>query len=221
MKKHIGTMLGTGSRVYVIYRQLPDQPNTCLVVYRDSIPEIYSYAVGKFVEHEGQETTTEDLADMMHRRGIMPTGENMLMALHNKGLLTPKKTEDVVMWLDEQNSIPLNVLNDNLGMLDMKKPETQVSDFNPFDSVETTVIDDIIHKIKDMERGIEQLVNRAKMLDDTFEYGAPTTAEPATEEHTDDLVIRISAEDVRTMSLTKFNELTKGVFREHKKLLNS
>lgn len=174
MKKHIGTMLGTGSRVYVIYRQLPDQPNTCLVVYRDSIPEIYTYAVSKFVEYEGQQTTTEDLADMMHSRGVMPTGENMLTALHNKGLLVPKKTDDVLMWLDEQNSIPLNVLNDNLGLIDMKKPSAEVSDFNPFDTVETTVIDDIIHKIKDMERGIDQLVHRAKMLDDTFEYESPS-----------------------------------------------
>lgn len=223
MQKHIGTLVDTGSRVFVIFRQLPNDPNMCLVVYRDSIPEIYSYAVGRFVMEDGQHTTTEDLADVMDARGIMPTGENMLTALHNKGLLVPKPTENVLMWLDEQNSIKLDVLNKNWGdAIAPKKPTKEVTDFNPFDSTEATVLEDIEHQIKDMERSIEKLVQRAKMLDDTFEYHSSLVAEqPVVETNdTDDLVIRIPAADIVTMSLTKFNELTKVPFREHKKRLN-
>lgn len=223
MQKHVGTLVDTGSRVFVVFRQLPNDPNMCLVVYRDSIPEIYAYAVSRFVMEDGQHTTTEDLADMMDARGIMPTGENMLTALHTKGLLVPKPTENVLMWLDEQNSIKLDVLNKNWGEANSpKKPTKEVTDFNPFDSTEATVLEDIEHQIKDMERTIEKLVQRAKMLDDTFEYHSTLVAEqPVVETNdSDDLVIRIPAADIVTMSLTKFNELTKVPFREHKKRLN-
>lgn len=219
MQKHIGTMTSTGSRVFVVFRQIPNDPNHCLVTYRDSIPEIYAYAVGKFVNEEGQNYV--DLSEAMHLRGIMPTGENMLSALHNGGLLVRKPTSEVQMWLDERNSIMLDVLNDNLDAVTTQKPSHEVSDFNPFDTTESTVLEDIISQIKSHEREIESLISRAKMLDETFEYGEPVE-QPIVldEDSSDDLVIRIPAEDIVTMSQTKFNEIAKGHFKEHKKRLN-
>lgn len=219
MQKHIGTLIGTGSRVFVVFRHLPHNPKMSLVVYRDSLPEIFSYAVSRFIMEEGQNYV--DLCDAMHQMGSMPTGENMLMALHTHGLLVEKPTDEVQMWLDERNSIRLDVLNDNLEAMKTNKATAEVTDFNPFDSAaEGTVLDDIISQIKTHEKNIKSLVERAKMLDETFEYGEsqPQPQEPV--EETDDLIIRISADDIISMSQSKFAELTKGIFREHKKRLN-
>lgn len=52
--RHCGVVRSTGSRVFVVWRQLENDPSHCLVVYRDSLPEVYSNRVAELVLGRGQ-----------------------------------------------------------------------------------------------------------------------------------------------------------------------
>lgn len=107
--KHCGVISSTGSRVFVFWRQLEDEPDNCLFVYRDSLPDVYSSAVLGLVMGEGQNST--DLYEVANARGILQ-GRNMLNVLHNIGALKKCKTSEIMMHVGGSQQIRLDQLNE-------------------------------------------------------------------------------------------------------------
>lgn len=131
--RHIGSMASSGSRVIVVFREIPDNINRCLVVFGDAMPESMRDAVSDVVNHAGQ--NTKDLYEAFHREQ-MPNGENMLSALHKYGLLVSQLTSDVLMHPTRNYSIKLDELNEQLRL--QEDPTTTVNEsdlqkkFNPY-----------------------------------------------------------------------------------------
>ena len=49
MTKHVGKMKDSGSRVAIMYRTLPDDKESALVVSTDNLPNIYHHAFSIYV----------------------------------------------------------------------------------------------------------------------------------------------------------------------------
>lgn len=109
--RHMGSIAGTGTRVIVVFREVPDEADQCLVIHADSLPESMRDAVSHVVSHTGQ--NTKDLFEALHRER-MPNGENMLGALDKYGLLVKKPTESILMHPTRDYSLKLSDLNDQL-----------------------------------------------------------------------------------------------------------
>lgn len=127
--RHNGVSKNTGSNVIVIYRSLPDAPNKCLVLFKDSLPDTLSTNVLTLVNGVGQKSL--DLYDVMDKMGIVE-GRHMLTVLHNYGLLKPLQTNEVVMHVGGGQTIRLDELNSILES-ESKINDGKVSTFNPFD----------------------------------------------------------------------------------------
>lgn len=129
IKRHCGVVRSTGSRVYVLWRQLEDDPTGCLVIYRDSLPEAYAGKVIELVEGRGQSSI--ELWDVMDKIGVLD-GQNMLSLLHKMGYIRKQNTLDIDIHIGGVNKIPLNILNDEINQSSTLTDGT-VKNFNPFE----------------------------------------------------------------------------------------
>jgi len=79
--KHIGELVDGGSKVVIVYRTVPGEPDNCLVVGTKFLPDLYHNSLMKAVEGtSGQDA--DELADYLGRQ-TFPDGTNMLAMLHN------------------------------------------------------------------------------------------------------------------------------------------
>lgn len=170
--KHCGVMNNTGSRVYVFYRQLEEEPDSCLFVYRDSLPDVYSDAVHRFVMGEGQRSV--DLYTVAHSRGILD-GQNMLTLLYRMGYLRKAKTSDITMHVTQESRIPLNVLNDEIAgvtstQVSTVKKDSPFDGFDPEPKVDNTqfssaIVRQLMEQAQGHKEAYDALIKRASALD--------------------------------------------------------
>lgn len=134
-KRHIGRIKETDRRCVVVYMQIPGKEDNALIVDTDALPPRYHDALMDVVEGEGQHEVV--LADVLSRR-LMPTsGQDILNTLHNEGLLRVIPVTSVNMYPRPNMAIPLeNILiatgkisprtnNDNIEILDNRYIENQ------------------------------------------------------------------------------------------------
>lgn len=168
--RHIGSIKNTGSDVIVVYRSIPDEVDHCLVIFRDSLPEVYSHKVITFVNGIGQRSV--DLFEVMHEAGILE-GQNMLGMLHKHGMLKKYRTSDVVMRPGGSQTIRLDELNKIIDD-EKKMKDGTVKAFNPFDmgSVEAQsaledrgLVDRLMIQYQEHLEKAAHYLNRAKELD--------------------------------------------------------
>ena len=102
--KHVGKIKDAGTRVAIMYRTLPDDKESALVVSTDNLPTIYHDAFIAMIDSpEGQQSN--ELYEIANRRAF-PDGKNMLTALHESGNLVKVPTSNVMVmpnpvWKDE------------------------------------------------------------------------------------------------------------------------
>jgi len=107
--KHVGKMKNNGTRVVIIYRTLPGDPNYGLVCASAGLRDIYHDNLMSVLEHEsGQQA--EEIADVLAVRKF-PDGNNMLEYLHVNGHLKRVPTNLVLVTPDNKTSIQLDELN--------------------------------------------------------------------------------------------------------------
>lgn len=138
MLKHVGKMKHNGAKVCVVYRTLPGESDSALVVAPSSLSDVQHNTMMKELESlQGQEAN--ELADLLNNR-YFPDGSNMLHHLHLTGKLVKVPTDSVIMTPTSQSEIPLDQLNvmiaeqlnvpiDDLAMIQSdapKKHETKV-----------------------------------------------------------------------------------------------
>lgn len=132
--RHKGSIIGTGTRCTVVFRELPGDTGHCLIIEADSLPEVYRDAVARTTSNEGQ--STNDLYNILNQN-VMPTGENMLGALHKYGLLKKRKVQDIMMHPDGNMQIRLDELNKQLDEIGHLKSTNQQSTlqnkYNPYE----------------------------------------------------------------------------------------
>jgi hypothetical protein len=110
--KHTGELVDGGSKVVIVYRTVPGEPDNCLVVGTKFLPDLYFNSLMKAVEGPaGQEA--DELADYLGRQ-TFPDGTNMLAMMHNDNYIKKFKTKDIMVTFGNtaDGRILLNKLNE-------------------------------------------------------------------------------------------------------------
>lgn len=106
-------------KVAVVFREVPDEPHMCLVVYTELLNQnVHDPLISTIESDIGQ--NSENLADALNRT-YTRDGRIILQSLHSEGMLKKVKTELVVMTPAPNTQIKLNELNTILN--EMKKGE--------------------------------------------------------------------------------------------------
>ena len=107
--KHIGRMRNTGAKVLVVFRTLPGESNTALVLPVANLTDAYHDSIMTLVETPQAQDVFE-FGEIMHIRPF-PDGRPMLRAMQADGRLQKVPTDTVVMTPTTTSSIPLSELN--------------------------------------------------------------------------------------------------------------
>jgi hypothetical protein len=102
-------MKNNGARVAVVYRTLPGDPYSALVVGTNALDESYHNALISVIEDPSGQQANE-LADILAVRNF-PDGSNMLVYLHTGGHLKKVPTNNVLITPSPNQSIQLDELN--------------------------------------------------------------------------------------------------------------
>ncbi len=189
--RHIGTVQGLGSRAIVVFREIPDDSDHCLVLMADSLPEVYRDAVSNVVSGvRGQ--STADLYEVLHAE-TMPTGEPMLMALHNGKFLQRYPTSKVTMHPTRTDTIRLDELNEHLRTVKAEAAGEQTGDiqkkFNPYqDKAEELDVADAQNIAQRLITEAEDLRTEAKRKEERALKLRPELAETVVSQDVDFLV---------------------------------
>jgi hypothetical protein len=107
--KHVGKMKNTGSKVLVIFRTLPGESGTALVLPTATLPDQYHDAMIQLVESD-QGQDVNEFGEILFIRHF-PDGRPMLMAMQQDGRLQKVPTDTVLMTPKINTAIPLDELN--------------------------------------------------------------------------------------------------------------
>lgn len=111
--KHVGVTTNTASRVVVVFRTLPDDENTALVVMSDSLKDRYHQDFMQVVEGITAQQETELFKTLQTQK--FSDGASMLDTLHAKGLLHKVAVTNIKMTPEVNKHILLSDLNNVLG----------------------------------------------------------------------------------------------------------
>ena len=112
--KHIGRMKNTGNKVVVVFRTLPGDSGSALVLPVVTLTDAYHDALMQLVETEQAQDAFE-FGEIMFTR-TFPDGRPMLQAMQADNRLQKVATDTVVMTPTPTDSILLSALN-TLNML--------------------------------------------------------------------------------------------------------
>jgi len=213
--RHRAVVQNTGTRCAVVFRELPGDSEHCLVIESDSLPEIYRDEVNSVINKEGQKT--KDLYEVLNI-SVMPTGENMLRALHEHKLLLRKETSNIMMQVTSSDTIRLDKLNDQLRALTdgatIKQPTDIQAKLNPYEEVNDAIQNEdsmniaknLLVQANDLEHEVSKKRERAYALRPELK----PQATPLTE-----------AEDSFVFTVNVKNRSEREVVQELKKFIKS
>jgi hypothetical protein len=109
--KHVGQD-GKGKKLVVVFREVPGDGESALVVRTADLPELHHADLIKAVE-SSQGQAADDIGDFLHRQKFND-GSDMLATIHAKGWLTKVSTKSIMMVPTPGQSINLSDLNREL-----------------------------------------------------------------------------------------------------------
>lgn len=107
--KHVGKMKHNNTKVVVVYRTIPGDPYSALVVPSAALSDTYHDSLMNIVQDPSGQSAYE-LAELLSVRQF-PDGNNMLVWLHTNGHLKKVATDSVLMTPTPQASLALDELN--------------------------------------------------------------------------------------------------------------
>lgn len=120
MLKHVGKH--NDKKIVLVYRQIPDEEHMCLVLYSDTLPQLFHDEVMSCLESTvGQ--AAQELAEPLFRT-VMKDGRNCLETLHREGFLKKVATNQVIITPNAKSSVRLDELNSILN--EMAKGEDAI-----------------------------------------------------------------------------------------------
>lgn len=98
-----------GHRLVVVFRELPEDPEHCLVIESSTLPDMYHDNLMNVVESQEAQQTV-NLYEVLNRR-VFGDGQHMLNALHNRGLLKKLSVDNVFLIPMPNRKLPLREAN--------------------------------------------------------------------------------------------------------------
>jgi hypothetical protein len=113
--KHVGQVDATGKKCVVVFREIPGEAGSCLVVETESLPQLYHDDLISSVEGASAQ---EDMDFFKYAtRATFHDGRGMLEAMHMSGWLRKFPTSEITMLPTREIKIKLSDLNAQLGQL--------------------------------------------------------------------------------------------------------
>lgn len=114
--KHVGRVDATGKKCVVVFREVPGEDSSCLVVETETLPQQYHDDLITAVESEAAQADKDFF--QYASRATFHDGRNMLEALHLSGWLRKTKSTEVTMLPTKEMAIKLHDLNDQIRDID-------------------------------------------------------------------------------------------------------
>lgn len=149
LKRHIGKLNNTGTRVAIVFRTVPDDPTQCLVVETDRLPDLYHDNMMTIIDSKEAQDTV-NLYEVLGRRSF-GDGQQCLNLLHTKGYLRKMAVTDVTLFPMPNISLPLADANreidgvtndaamDNDAIAEVERVVPELSD-DPKHQAETLIV---------------------------------------------------------------------------------
>lgn len=166
--KHIGRVSNTGKKCVVVFREIYDErgnvsdPNHCLVVETERLPDMEHDDIARLVETQEAQSSNQ-FYEIAHR-SMFSDGLNMLTKLHNRGYLRKYPTDSVELTPNNNTSIKLSEVNEIIrkqksGMSEADIKNTMVDDTDQPPRTQTSL---------DSTQTIDQAIPTSEQaLDDT------------------------------------------------------
>ena len=107
--KHVGKIKNTGDKVAVVFRTVPGESDTALVLPTATLRDEYHDSLMTMIESD-QAQQTNELGEIMFTRQF-PDGRGMLTAMQQDGRLKKMPTDNVLMTPTPMTQILLSELN--------------------------------------------------------------------------------------------------------------
>lgn len=107
--KHVGKVKNTGTKVVVVFRTLPGESNSALVLPTHNLPDSYHDSLMTVIESEQAQDVFE-FGELMFTRPF-PDGRPMLEAMQQDGRLLKYPTDTIIMTPTPNVEIQLDQLN--------------------------------------------------------------------------------------------------------------
>jgi len=113
--KHVGQVNSTGKKCVVVFREIPNATDSCLIVETETLPQLYHDDVISAIESAAAQ---EDMDFYKYAtRSTLHDGRNMLEAFHLSGWMKKLPTSEVTMLPTREIKISLHDLNNQLASL--------------------------------------------------------------------------------------------------------
>lgn len=112
-----------GHRLVVVFRELPEDPEHCLVVESSTLPDMYHDNLMNVIESDEAQQTV-NLYEVLNRR-VFGDGQHMLNALHNRGLLKKLSVDQVFLIPMPNRKLPLREANQAISGQPVQQPAAQ------------------------------------------------------------------------------------------------
>jgi hypothetical protein len=125
--KHVGQINNTGKKCVVVFREIPGEESSCLVVETEALPALYHDDLISSVESPSAQSDMDFYK--FAQRSTFHDGTNMLESLHLKGLLRKVPATQITMLPTPDVTILLSELNKQISQLN-NQGRTTSSDIN-------------------------------------------------------------------------------------------
>ncbi len=120
--KHVGYDASSKRKYVVVFRQLPDDKNSALVVETETLLDRYHDSLMSAVE-SSEAQATDDLYEVLNRK-IFFDGEPILQTLHMKKYLKKVPTDSVHLSPTPGVAVSLSEHNDRIGAVEIPEEDT-------------------------------------------------------------------------------------------------
>jgi len=112
IKKHIGKISNTGTNVIIVFRELPEDKDHCLVVEPARLPDMYHDGIMNMVDSK-EAQQTNDFFEVLNRRQF-GDGQHALTVLHTRQFMRKVPVDQVNMEPMPGRPVPLRMINDQI-----------------------------------------------------------------------------------------------------------
>jgi hypothetical protein len=141
--KHIG-INGQGKKVVVVFREVPGDPDQCLVIPTEALPALYHDDLIRAIESNTAQESNDPSAFLF--RQVFHDGTNMLNTIHQRGWMVKVPVKSVVVTPSPGVELNLVELNRELNKIERANGAassgTRSSDVNQGESSPPGVITD-------------------------------------------------------------------------------
>ena len=174
MLKHIGKLSPSGEKVVVLFNEVPNEPENCLLVKSSELSDIDHDELMQAVEsNEGQHA--RNLGDIANSR-MNRAGRPLLQSLHTSGKILKMPTDSVFLTPNNKTEVLLKEVNDVIRGHAMAQGIQNPNVSENANSAPNALSDDqiaqsLVNQAKMMEKEAKELRSQAYELDPSLKRG--------------------------------------------------